>query len=234
MRVYINKYRDHWLSPYTIMEPILFWKRWTDPEFDLYDDKNKHYTDWLITPCTWLQKFLDIVHPKIDYVKIDYWDTWSMDYTLAKIVLPMLKRLQSTKHGSPLVDLEDVPEYMRTDETESWDDQLTFDFYSTAERSGYDIHDRWNWVLNEMIFAFECALNEDWSDEFYSGNADWTWVKTDKSYPNPITGKEEYLSQMVKGPNHTYKCDYDGMKVVQNRIDNGFRLFGKYYQGLWD
>jgi hypothetical protein len=24
------------------------------------------------------------------------------------------------------------------------------------------------------------------------------------------------------------------MKVVQQRIDNGFRLFGKYYQALWD
>jgi hypothetical protein len=24
------------------------------------------------------------------------------------------------------------------------------------------------------------------------------------------------------------------MKIVEDRITNGFRLFGKYYQGLWD
>ena len=42
------------------------------------------------------------------------------------------------------------------------------------------------------------------------------------------------LYQMKEGPNHTYKCDYDGMNLVHERIRNGFRLFGKYYQGLWD
>ena len=36
------------------------------------------------------------------------------------------------------------------------------------------------------------------------------------------------------GPNHTYECDYDGMKKVYDRMDNGFRLFGTYYRGLWD
>jgi len=42
------------------------------------------------------------------------------------------------------------------------------------------------------------------------------------------------MYRQVDGPNNTYKCDYEGMKVVQQRIDNGFRLFGKYYQSLWD
>jgi hypothetical protein len=34
------------------------------------------------------------VHPEIKYVKIDRYDTWSMDHTLADIILPMLKQLQ--------------------------------------------------------------------------------------------------------------------------------------------
>jgi len=42
------------------------------------------------------------------------------------------------------------------------------------------------------------------------------------------------MYEMVDGPNHTYKCDYEGMKEVQKRISNGYRLFGKYYEGLWD
>ena len=36
-----------------------------------------------------------------------------MDHTLANIILPMLKQLQATKHGSPMVDIEDVPEELR-------------------------------------------------------------------------------------------------------------------------
>jgi hypothetical protein len=29
-------------------------------------------------------------------------------------------------------------------------------------------------------------------------------------------------------------CDWDGMREYGTRIQNGFRLFGKYYQHLWD
>ena len=28
--------------------------------------------------------------------------------------------------------------------------------------------------------------------------------------------------------------DQEGMKAEQERISNGFRLFGKYYEALWD
>jgi hypothetical protein len=39
---------------------------------------------------------------------------------------------------------------------------------------------------------------------------------------------------MGKGPKDTYQCDYDGMQVVEKRIQNGLRLFGKYFSALWD
>jgi len=39
---------------------------------------------------------------------------------------------------------------------------------------------------------------------------------------------------MEYGPNHTYVCDYDGIQKVYERIDNGLRLFGKYFRHLWD
>jgi hypothetical protein len=42
------------------------------------------------------------------------------------------------------------------------------------------------------------------------------------------------LYNYVEGPNHTYKCDYDGIAEVQKRITNGYRLFGKYFEALWD
>jgi hypothetical protein len=95
-------------------------------------------------------------------IKIDPYDTWSMDCTLALIVLPMLKQLKKTKHGSPLVDLEDVPENLRVTTTEDWDDQKTFDFYhkdkKIKKKEWNILHERWDWVMNEMIYALQSTI----------------------------------------------------------------------------
>ena len=220
MKVYINNYRDHWLSPYTIMTAVLFYKKWTDPEFDLYDDKNNKYTDWLVKPMELVRKFLDVIHPKIDYVKIDRWDTWSMDSTLGMIALPMLKQLQASKHGAPFVDDEDVPEELKSTS-------------APAKENEWDTDDnhfkRWDWVMDEMIFAFEHHVNREWEESYRSGNIDWkseacAWDENGKAT----------MYRQVDGPNNTYECDYEGMKVIEGRIRNGFKLFGKYYQNLWD
>ena len=29
MKVYINKYKDHWISPYTMLDYLFFWKDWS-------------------------------------------------------------------------------------------------------------------------------------------------------------------------------------------------------------
>lgn len=71
-------------------------------------------------------------------IKIDPYDTWNMDHTLSLIIVPMLKQMKETKHGYPDVDKEDAP------------DQLLKE-------------DRWNYVLDEMIFAHESVLNQ-WED----------------------------------------------------------------------
>ncbi|MEN9389831.1 MAG: Nitrincola phage, partial [Candidatus Parcubacteria bacterium] len=116
--------------------------------------------------------------------------------------------------------------------TPEYDEQLTFDFYAEAREDkdiDYElIHKRWDWVLDEMIFAFEHKVDDSWEDAFSSGEHDILWVETDKLYD----GKKTF--QMKKGPNDTYVCDYDGIQKVHDRMQNGFRLFGKYYQGLWD
>ncbi len=171
-------------------------------------------------------------------VRIDRADTWSMDHTLGKMVLPMLKQLKATKHGSPEVDIEDVPEFLRGTYTPDYSEQLTFEFYhetnDSEERPDDIIHRRWDWVMDEMIFAFEHLVDDSWEDSFRSGEIDILWEKSEKTYFNKVTNKEEATWEMKKGPNDTYQCDYEGMKKVYDRMDNGFRLFGKYYRGLWD
>jgi len=126
--------------------------------------------------------FLDRRVQKIK-IHIDRWDTWSMDHTLAYIVLPMLKQLKETKHGAPYVDPDDCPKDLRPKEQ---------DEYGTD-----DTHfARWDWVLDEMIYAFDCKANKD-----------DVWMR--------IKDKKEIDKE-------------------QKRISNGFRLFGKYYEALWD
>ena len=221
MKVYINNYRNHWLSPYTIMEKVLFWKKWTDPDFDLYDDKNEHYIDWLNGPMKVAQKCLDVIHPKVNYVKIDKWDTWSMDSTLSIIILPMLKQLRATKHGAPTTDDADVPEGLRSTDAPPKEDEWDVD---------ENWFKRWDWIMDEMIWTFEQKQPDcDWEHQYYSGVHDTSF----RAIEWDADGKA-LLHEQVKGPNNTFKVDREGLDKHQERINNGMKLFGKYYQGLWD
>jgi hypothetical protein len=218
MKVYINNYRYHWISPYTILEKVLFWKDWDNIEYD--EPWVEKWSDRLNPICKALQKFLDFVHPKINYVKIDHWDTWSMDSTLADIILPMLKQLKKDKHGAPYVDDADVPEELKSTSAPPKENEWDTDANHFK---------RWDWVMDEMIFAFECKNDDSWQDAYRSGVIDFKMVPADWDENGKPT-----VYQTIDGPNNTYKCDYEAMALVEKRIDNGFRLFGRYYQGLWD
>lgn len=219
MKIYISKYRDHWLSPYTILEKVFFWR-----EIDYDEPIIEKLSDMLLPFCQAWQKFLDFVHPEIRYVKLDRWDTWNMDHTLGLIALPMLKQLKATKHGAPCVDDEDVPDELKSTSAPPKENEWDTDGNHFK---------RWDHVLDEMIFAFEHKLDDSWQDEFRSGNIDHVWKPVDV-HGNDVPKKDAKYFQMGEGPNHTYTCDYDGIAEVEKRIDNGFRLFGKYYRALWD
>lgn len=145
-------------------------------------------------------------------VKIDKWDTWSMDHTLALIVHPMLIQLRDTTNGSPFIVFEDRPEHL-------------IGTVPVRERGEIDEfhHDAWQWALTEMIHAFDSKINEDWQEQFHSGEVDRVFIE-----------REDGLVEWAHGPKHTFEVDWEGIKAYQARISNGFRLFGKYYEGLWD
>ena len=122
-------------------------------------------------------------------IHIDPWDTWSMDHTLAPIILPMLKQLKATKHGAPMVDDKDVPKHLHMTKKE----QTAFNKDGSTTDKFFQ---RWDWIMDEMIYAFDCKANKD-----------DVYMRFD---------------------------DRDEMQKEQERISNGFRLFGKYYENLWD
>ena len=241
MKVYISKYRNHWISPYTIIDWVFFWTEWskcsrwtlTETLEDEQREKSQYvdHPEWVdrwadrLEPISrFIQNVLDIIHPRITYVKIDRWDTWSMDHTLAEIVLPMLRQLQRDKHGSPLVDDEDVPEHLRSTAAEPRENEWDTDS---------NHHLRWDWALAEMIFAFGMKARGDWEAEFHSGEIDMLWVPVDAK-GNQVPKGEHKHYRMDRGPNDTHVYDAEGAKRVQDRMSNGFRLFGKYYESLWD
>ena len=234
MKIYKSNYRNHWISPYTVLEYIFFWTAWSrcgrnkgvieDRDYVDHPAWVERVTDYISPVCRAVKWVLDLVHPQINYIRIDRYDTWSMDHTLADIILPMLKQLNATKHGAPNVDDSDVPEYLRSHMAQPKENEWDTDD---------NLHLRWEWVMNEMIFAFEHKVDDSWEDAYRSGEHDLLWVPVDKD-GNEVPKGEHKHYQMKHGPKDTYQCDYAGMKVVEDRIQNGFRLFGKYYQGLWD
>ena len=239
MKVRIGPYTN-WFGPYQLAEKLCFWAKEEKDEYGIprKPDWVHNFGEWLaygsVEPDpevgnvrswdrdrheTLLARFLSWVHSKKQrkiQVHIDRWDTWSMDDTLAHIILPMLKQLKATKHGAPWVAVEDVPKELRPSKQEV----LAYNNDGTTDEQFFA---RWDWVLDEMIFAFDSKVNDGWEDQFETGTSDLQWKTL-----------EGGMSEMVRGPNDTKEYDWEGRKKYQERISNGFRLFGKYYENLWD
>jgi len=224
MKVHIGPYNS-WIGPYQIADKIFFWidRRGIfaddDPRHERWDYKaHDKFGDWLAS-FDWLTNFCNWVESKkkrkID-IRLDNYDTWSMDHTLSLIIHPMLVQMKATKHGSPFVDDEDVPEHLRSAAAPPL----------TKEEENYGATDslheaRWDWILDEMIWAFYQEANDDpdapESPSAYSRKiADG--IPFDDSPENRISW-EKY---------HEENAKFDKRKT------NAFKLFGRYYRALWD
>ena len=246
MKIYIGPYKN-WFGPFQLAEKLCFWAK---PVKDKYGMESKpdwvhDFGEWLAhgsiepepkfrtgmdilsrkeRPNTLLYRFLLWIESKRKrkiQIRIDRYDTWGMDTTLSMIILPMLKQLQETKHGAPFVDDEDVPEHLRSTAAEPKENEWDTD-------SNHFV--RWDWVMDELIWTFtQLHPDTDWEEQYRSGEYDLHSVPCEWDE----AGKPK-LYHLKDGPNHTAKTDYEGMKAHQERINNGLKLFGKYYQGLWD
>jgi hypothetical protein len=128
-------------------------------------------------------------------VKLHNYDTWGMFSTLAIIILPMLKQLKETKQGSPWVDDADVPDNLGIRSIDALPKKSEHDLDE-------NVHKRWEFVLGEMIWAFEQIVDDNSEDKFFS--------KDFKEF------------------------DKKGHDAWYARKHNGLKLFGKFYESLWD
>ena len=145
-------------------------------------------------------------------IKIDPWDTWNMAHTLSDIIYPMLKQLRKTNMGAPYTDDDDVPEKLRS--TNAKPKKNEWDTDSNHFK-------RWNWIMDEMIWAFG-ELAKDRGPNF--------WIKKPKYKVQKVEGKD--WTEMVTVDHGKY--DTKKANAYYARKKNAFRLFGKYYENLWD
>ena len=216
MKVVLGPYHN-WIGPYQIAEKLCFWVPKVKDPMDIIARKPEWVHDfgtWLSEDSdgndSWLTRACQWVESKRKrqvYIRIDRHDSWSADHTLALIAVPLLKQLQLTKHGAPHVDDVDVPK-------ELWS------VNALPKESEHDTDSnhfkRWDWVLGEIIWALEQKTSDDADSQFYT--------KLD-----PDLKSKDINTQMGN-----LVVDMDGLKAWQARKTRGYKLFGKYFENLWD
>lgn len=156
-------------------------------------------------------------------IQIDPWDTYSLDHTLALIIVPALRQLRAEKHGVP----GNMPAMQYG--TEDWRGQQCFDFYSEDDPHLDVAQQQWDEILDHMIWAFEQIADDSWEQQYHTGVTDYqkkpcAW----DAAGNPT------LYGLEHGPSHTHEFDEQGYRRHQERIQEGLDLFSKYYFNLWD
>jgi hypothetical protein len=139
-------------------------------------------------------------------VEIHDSDIDNADYVLAIIAAPLLEKLRQNKKGSGSIDDIDVPENLRSTS-------------APESKNDYDIdenyHLRWDYALNEMIFAMREIANERKTMDIFF---DHSKVDENSSFT-------EQINAVI--------CDRIGLDAYDQRIQKGCQLFGKYFQSLW-
>lgn len=164
MKIFIGKYRSRKISD-------LEGKYLKSRELKTGEYTENKVSDVLASIDNILQAVLDntinIYYDRNNYancnqrkhIKIDKYDTWGMDTTLAHIIVPMLEQLQESKHGAPSVDISDTPE-------ELWPSDNERAEYNKTGRPDDKFFKRWDYILGEMIYAFKFERDEDLLDHW--------------------------------------------------------------------
>jgi len=144
-------------------------------------------------------------------------DLWSLDYHLAKIILPKLKAYRNKSRGGyPGIFVE-------------WNNNCGFDKneYDDARARGTIMgggEKRWDEYLDEMIFAFEYIIVDDGCNtvlekKFKEKYGDWNDEIPENKIDSTLCGGFYYNKELHN-------------KII-NRCENGLKLFGKHFRDLW-
>jgi hypothetical protein len=152
--------------------------------------------------------------PKKDLIKIDYWDLWGFDCSIAQVIYPALIKIKEKKHGTPMSFFDHVP-----------DERL----HQTTDEDNKIAEQKWEDTLDQMIWSFGELVNDNFNEPNYLLKLEWKF--------KPVEGHPG-LSELDT-PKHTedeeklieqWRVD---TKTYHDRMQKGFELFGKHFQSLW-
>lgn len=210
MKIYLGPY-NHWFRPYSWAKRLVFWaidrkQESEDKTLDRYEQRVAFVRKWF----GWLRPIEDWVDARTKRkirVRIHDYDVWNADHSLGLIILPTLELLKKNKIGGPYVDDSDVPEELRSTAAPPLPPEK-----AAMGHVDENHFKRWDWVLDEMIWAFHQVVNEDSDSQFF------------KHHP---TDSDDVFGGKID-------FDKEGYQKWEARKRHGLTLFGKYYEALWD
>lgn len=216
MKAYIGPYLTWW-GPYQIADLL---QKVGVSEDRCYEIGKWLSETWVNTVCEWIHKrrVRDIS------VRVDPWDSWSADATIATIAVPIIKQLQKTKHGIP--GRLSAGEEFDAEKIRRYNDILGNDDYSEEgkEQRSKDYEEAeaiWDEVVNEMIFGLEACYVEGHEPDF--------WIKKPQYLTKDCPDKPGFKEFIRNG-----ELDHAAYEAYHTRVQNGLILFGRYFKTLWD
>lgn len=195
MKIHIGPYVD-WFGPYQLADLLKY--------VGVSEDRCHEIGKWI--PEGPFQWFHDKLKRKVK-IKIDPYDSWSADHTLAMVITPVLKQLRETVHGWPQSDIFPT--------MESWEAALDEMIWAFDQCANHDWEGQFH--SSEVIHIIE-KKEED--------NVDSPFILKSPT--------KKDLNAFFDNPHIDYKFDNEGYTAHVNRMRNGFRLFGENYFALWD
>ena len=181
-----------------------------------------------IDPSPWWE--LAYLKPKWMWRDFSYWckkqyqrvrygfpleESWDFKSHCAKWVLPRLKKLRE--------DTMSYPSRLSNSD-EIFSDQRYFSFYKDVSKGDSKTQEygaiKWDEILDKIIWSFE-HMDDD-IDPIYPENYDHRQIVVD------ISEKGTTFR-----PVDDRKIDWSPIEAHQRRLQEGFDLFGKYYEDLW-
>lgn len=156
---------------------------------------------------------------KVIKIDITYSDCFNLDGTLGRVIVAALEAFKLQEYAGFTVEEQDLPEHLRYEEP-----VMINGSYTERGLMGTDPlrQERFEWVINEMIFAFKSC---------YSGEGEDFWIDDPNYDPNA-----DFLIDNEEGSltiNSQLDIDQEKQAAYNKRIQNGLNMFSKYYKALW-
>ncbi len=155
---------------------------------------------------------------KVYVSKFDWGDIFDLDVTFAHIIAPGLVTFRNHEYAGFTVNDADLPEHLRYSEPYMVDNK----YVRPLDDDDVLYKERFHWIMDEIIFAFQSKI----------GQIDTSYMSVPNPHYDP-SKQDMYSDEHGLHFNLPKQIDRDLDDAFDDRVRNGFLLFGKYYQAFW-